>query len=242
MPEKRGMMETAKAGATLALRSQNTKTGLCAVTYASIAATCPKSCALKGEGCYAQGGRVAIVVHRLDAQAGNALATARAEAALIRENAKRAPDGYPLRLHASGDCRTETTARTVSNACAEWPGPVWTYTHAWRDVPRKAWGSVSVLASIESVEDGRAALRAGYAPAVVVHEHPHNGRAWRSNGVTWIPCPEQTRGVTCAKCRLCFDADALKERRHGIAFAAHGNRRETVKRNLRQLPLFKGGR
>jgi hypothetical protein len=231
-----------KAGATLALRSANGKTGLAAVTYTSIAATCPKSCALQGEGCYAQGGRAAMLVRQLDDQAGNALATARAEAALIRENAKKAPAGYPLRLHASGDCKSEATARTVSDAAQDWPGPVWTYTHAWRDVDRKAWGSVSVLASIEDTRDGREALKAGYAPAVVVHEHPRDGRAWHANGVRWIPCPEQTKGVQCVKCRLCFDADALKQRRTGIAFAAHGDRRETVKRNLRQLPLFKGAR
>jgi hypothetical protein len=230
-----------KAGATLALRSENGKTGLAAVTYASIAATCG-NCGLKNNGCYAQGGRVAILVRQLDEQAGNALATARAEAALIRENAKKAPAGYPLRLHASGDCKTEATARTVANAASEWPGPVWTYTHSWRDVPRKAWGSVSVLASIENVDDGRAALKAGYAPALIVHEHPSDGRAFTRAGVTWIPCPEQTRGVQCIQCRLCFDADALKQRRHGIAFAAHGNFAKRVKRHLRQLPLFQGGR
>lgn len=231
-----------KAGATLALRSQNGKVGLAAVTYASIAATCPKTCALKGEGCYAQGGRVAILVKQLDEQAGNALAVARAEAEAIRANAKKAPPGYPLRLHASGDCRTNQTAAIVALAAADWPGPVWAYTHAWRDVSRKAWGGVSVLASIEDPADGRAALAAGYAPALVTHEHPKDGRAWTKAGVTWIPCPEQTRGVQCVQCRLCFDAEALKQRRAGIAFAAHGNFAKRAKRVLRQLPLFQGGR
>lgn len=209
-------------GATLALRSTNGKTGLCAVTYASIASTCG-ACGLKHKGCYAQGGRVAMIVARLDSHDATAIQAAHAEAALIRQNAKRAPDGYPLRLHASGDARTATCALILSDACKEWRGPVWTYSHTWRTVPRAAWGSVSVLASIEDPRDGRVALRAGYAPALVVHAHPKDGRSWRSHGVTWIPCPEQTRGVACIKCRLCFDADALKERRTGIAFAVHGN-------------------
>lgn len=229
-----------KAGATLALRSQNKKVGLAAVTYTSIESTCG-TCALKNEGCFAQHGRVGILVRQLDDHGATSIQAARAEAALILANAKRAPDGYPLRLHGSGDCRTEATARIVANAAAEWPGPVWTYTHAWRTVPCKAWGTVSVLASIENTEEGRAAMRAGYAPAVVIHEHPRDGRAFMRDGIRWIPCPEQTRGVQCNRCRLCFDADALKERRTGIAFAAHGNGRARVKRAIRQLPLFKGG-
>lgn len=210
---------------------------MCAVTYASIASSCPKSCALQGEGCYAQGGRVAILVKSLDAAKETALQVARSEAQQIRDNAKRAPNGYPMRLHASGDCRTNATARIVSDAACEWPGPVWTYTHAWRDVDRSSWQGVSVLASIEDPRDGREAIRAGYAPALVVHSHPSDGRAFQREGVTWIPCPEQTRGVECIRCRLCFDADALKQRRTGIAFAVHGNGAKRAHAAVAQLKL-----
>jgi hypothetical protein len=226
-----------KTGATLALRSGNRKTGECAVTYASIASTCPPCTFKDGGGCYAQGGRVAITVRMLDDHGATAIQAARAEASLIRENAAKAVNGHPLRLHASGDCRTNATARIVSDACAEWPGPVWCYTHAWRTVDRKAWGNVSVLASIESAEDGRKAIARGYAPALVVHEHPQDGRAFKRAGVTWIPCPEQTRGVQCVDCRLCFNAEALKQRRHGIAFAVHGNSAKRAHTQLVQLRL-----
>lgn len=35
-------------------------------TYASIKATCPSACPLRGEGCYAQHGRTALHVQQLD--------------------------------------------------------------------------------------------------------------------------------------------------------------------------------
>jgi hypothetical protein len=228
--------------AVFVMHTGTPKLGFAACTYVSVEHTCPRSCGLRDAGCYAQTARgVGFTVRRLDARHVTPLQAACAEASAILENAPHAPPGHPLRLHVAGDCRTRRAAETVSDACRSWRGPVWTYTHAWRTVPRAAWGGVSVLASIEDARDGRAALRAGYAPALVVAEHPRNGRAWKHYGVTWIPCPEQTRGVKCSACRLCFDAEALRARKSGIAFAAHGNGRATVKRNLRQLPLFQGG-
>lgn len=220
--------------ARLILRSGNDKTGTCAVTYVSIAASCP-SCPLRDDGCYGQLGRLAPIGAKLDATGATSARAARDEAREIRYWAARAEPGTPLRLHVFGDCRSASAARTVSSAAERWPGPVWTYTHAWRDVPRRAWGSVSVLASMEDPRDAKRAMRAGYAPACVVAEHPADGRAWEAHGVTWIPCPEQTRGVRCVECRLCWDAEALRKRAHGIAFAAHGQRRA---KTIRHLPVL----
>jgi len=210
--------------ASLILRSENAKIGFAAATYASIEATCPASCRLRGSGCYAQNGHVALHARRLDS-AATPLQAARHEASLL--DAAQGIRGVPLRLHVSGDTRTAAAARILAGALLRWRsrggGSVWTYTHAWRTVPRAAWGSaVSILGSAEDTRHGAAILEAGYAPAVVVDTVPADGRAFERDGVTWIPCPQQTRGRTCTECRLCFDADALAARRSGIAFAAHG--------------------
>ncbi len=136
-----------------------------ATTYASIRATCPTDCELRTSGdCYAMGGHVGLQVRRLDA-AGDGrshLRAAREEAAAIAA----LPPDRDLRLHTSGDARTPAAAGILARAVAVWQqaggsGAAWTYTHAWRSVPRKAWGPVSVLASLDRPELAREALRRG---------------------------------------------------------------------------------
>lgn len=216
------------AAAILVLDSDNAKIGPVAATYASVSSTCPKSCALRDNGCYAQQGHVGFTVRRLDRIGATALQAARDEAKAI-ESVKY-PFGRPLRLHVSGDASAPSAVRVLAKAVANWlgkgGGPAWTYTHAWRKVLRLTWGRTSVLASCESTVDGAKALARGYAPAVVVSKFPNGAQAFERDGVTWIPCVEQTRGRACVDCRLCWDADGLRDRKHGIAFAAHGGGRK----------------
>lgn len=214
--------------------SRNAKTGPVAATYAPTNASCPQSCPLAGRGCYAEGGRVGLVTRRLNAVAAGRtpLQVAKAEAAAI--DAGRA-FGQALRLHVSGDCRTAPAARAVAAAATRWRkrggGHVWTYTHAWRRVPRGAWAGISVLGSCDRPEQGLAALKRGYAPAVTVAHHTSD-RATVLHGVEWIPCPNQTRGVTCTECRLCWSADLRERNGQGIAFAAHGEKGKALAKRL----------
>ena len=176
---------------------------------------------------------------------------ARAEAAGI--DALRAV-GQPLRLGISGDGRTPAAARIRSAAAERFArrggGPVWAYTHAWRDVPRSSWGGVSILASVHSVAEGAQALARGYAPARTLRSGAFPASAFRdapvgglqiaalpaigapratceapAGGIRWIPCPQQQPGgkATCASCRLCMRGDRLAEQRAGILFAPHGS-------------------
>jgi hypothetical protein len=212
--------------ATLVLSSGNAKLGKVGATYASIESTCPTSCAFRGEGCYAQTGHVAFTVRRLDADGASPENAALYEASLL-DNATKV-EGLPLRMHVSGDARTPLAAEVLGRAAGRWQdrggGPVWTYTHAWRDVPRSAWTQgISVLASVEGTAQAAEARGMGYVPAVVVETHPADGKAWTDGeGHTWIPCPEQTRGITCDQCRLCWNEGSLAARNVGIAFAVHG--------------------
>jgi hypothetical protein len=213
-------------------------------TYVSIKASCPKSCPLMGEGCYAQLSYVGITTHRLDEEADgfSPLQAARAEAKAIDESYKGGdvPTGRDLRLHVAGDSRTITGTRILNKAVSRWRkrggGDCWSYTHAWKNVPRKEWDQVSILASVTTVDEVPAAKQQGYAPAIVVSEHPSE-KVYKLEGsdVKWIPCPAQTRGVGCSDCRLCFNADRLYNENMGIAFSVHGVKKENIKRRLTVL-------
>lgn len=210
-------------------------------TYVSIEATCPSSCKLKDDGCYAQtSGFLGKLARGLNAEADGHDPN-NAEVLLIERSygGGPVPAGRALRLHISGDCSVPSKARNLAAAVARWQrrggGPAWNYTHAWRKVSRRHWGKISVLASIEHVSQAKEVRKQGYAPALIVESHA-SPKAYVVDGTRFIPCPAQTREVGCTDCRLCFDADALFKRGAGIAFAAHGAKRNDVKRIVR-LPL-----
>ena len=96
--------------------------------------------------------------------------------------------------------------------------------------------ATTVYANPRQVAD---AHRRGYAAALIVGEHPADGRAYPlagANGFRVVPCPEQSRdGITCASCRLCMDSDRLHERKLVIGFAAHGSAARQVRLALNVL-------
>lgn len=211
------------------MHSGNAKVGDVAATYAPIAQTCPVSCPLRDNGCYAKSGNVGFTVNRLERTlAGlNGDTCAVLEGDEIAHMARYAPANHAMRIHVSGDATTDFRARQMARGAKVWPGPIWSYTHAWADVDRQSWGRVSVLASCESIAQVVAARKRGYAAALVVAEHPKDGRAYRTpEGVKVIPCPSQTRDVKCTDCRLCWHDTILTGQNACISFAAHGATRK----------------
>ena len=214
------------------MHSRNDKVGDVAATYAPIAQTCPVSCPLRDSGCYAQSGNVGFQVRRLERQLDglNGDTCATLEGDEIAHMAAHAPPNHAMRVHVSGDATSDFRAAQIARGARVWAGPIWSYTHAWRDVKRTSWGRVSILASCESLSQVAEAQKAGYAAALVVAHHPADGRARREeNGVKVIPCPSQTRGVKCTDCKLCWDDQLLLSQHACISFAAHG---ATKKRTL----------
>lgn len=213
-------------------------------TYASIKATCPSSCPLKDDGCYAQTSFVGIINARMNrrAKGQSVLDLARSEAKVIDNSYSGGPvpQGRDLRLHVAGDSRTITGTRILNAAVGRWRkrggGSCWSYTHAWKHVPRSEWTNVSILASVTTTSEVAEARAQGYAPSIVVGEHPSD-KAYTLPGsdTTWIPCPNQTRGVGCTDCQLCFKAEWLYETNRGISFSAHGVYKGVVKRRLNIL-------
>lgn len=210
----------------LTTKTKNRKIGDIAATYLPIKQTCPDSCVLKDNGCYAQVGYVGMYMMKLEArfEGVSAYDLVRKEAREIAAFGPKAK-GKPLRLHVSGDARTTKSAILLRDAAKKWDGKVFTYTHAWRTVPRKAWGKVSVLASCESTGEAKEAMKRGYAPSLTVAFHPGE-KAYMQDGVKIIPCPQQTREVTCDKCRLCMNDTMLRAQNAVISFAVHGVRKK----------------
>jgi hypothetical protein len=214
----------------------NKKTGPMSGTYAPIEQSCPDSCPFKQgivtrEGkriyCYAEIGRVGKSNLECEDEAflKTPVEIAKVEAKGI--DLLKAY-GQPLRLHISGDARTNAAASHLANASKRFVnrggGPPFTYSHAWKDVKRASWGIVSVLASLHKPEDSKLATKRGYACSIVVDDFPNNEKAFSLPGseIDWIPCPQQTeRSETCLSCRLCFDDQKLRKGKKGIAFKKH---------------------
>jgi len=229
-------------GAIFVRRSKNNKIGNVSCTYASIKATCPKTCPLKSNGCYGELSYVGIINKRMNRRArqNSPLDLARSEAKAIDAGYRggKVPAGRMMRMHVAGDSILRRGTRLLASAVKRWQarggGPVWTFTHSHANVPRSTWGSISVLASIESVSQVEAVREAGYAPALVVAEFSSD-KAFKVVGsdTVFIPCPAQTKEkVTCESCRLCTRADWLFATNKGIAFAVHGIRSAALKRHL----------
>lgn len=243
-PRKRAKPSVRPEPAAIAVEtSSNAKLGFVSATYAS-QASCPLSCPWYGNGCYAESGLVGYQTRRLNRSAvRGAVRIARAEAKAI----DALTGDRLLRLHVVGDARTDSAAREIGAAARRYASrgnaprrgrKVWGYTHAWRTVARASWGdAVSVLASVETVRDARAAMAKGYAAAVVVTAFERDS-AYRIDGVTVVPCPNQTRGVTCRDCGLCRDDERLRSCGLVIAFQAHGSGGAAVRKTLTALPTI----
>lgn len=186
-------------------KSKNAKTGEVSATYAS-QSSCPRSCPLMGAGCYAESGPCNMTTQRLNrSPVQSPIEVALEEAAAIRTlSGKR-----PLRVHVVGDCRTNEAAIHVSRAMADYPNASWTYTHAWRDVDVESWNGQHVTASCETFEAVEEAYAKGYKSTAIVLAEP-DSRA--------IMCPQQTKGVQCVDCKLCWTEHAKRP----IGFIVHG--------------------
>lgn len=198
--------------------------------------SCPSSCPLLAGGCYATRGLLGhfttpvIADHYRDHTREDLADT---EARQI----DALPAIRPLRVHVVGDCATPYAARTVGAAMSRYDARAhhanvraWTYTHAWREIPRDDWQGARVLASCHSRQEVIDAHARGYAPAVIVRSISHRaqdaGDRLGLPGWTVIPCPadqhtpDGRRHSTCDRCRICREPDRLHRDRSIVAFRA----------------------
>lgn len=204
-------------------KSQNSKLGRkrVAATMAS-QSSCPKSCQFYKNGCYAEKGYTNLTTLRLNKSAE----TNTGKIALVEaEEIDKLKGDIPLRLHVVGDSKTSIAVMIVAAAAQRYMEKmgqkVWTYTHAWKWIKRSLWGNVSVLASCETEQDIVKAFKRGYPAAYVVEHFKQETAFALDNGHIGIPCPNQTKGKSCADCQLCMRGPWLHANKRVIVFQKH---------------------
>lgn len=180
-------------------------------TYRPVGITCPSSCPLLGNGCYAQRGRVGIQAKR---------------SANDNHDLLRLAGNTLVRHLVSGDwLRTLKTGRKVLDKAfirsvialhkkAPWLTG-WGYTHAateWRKAgitPKDLPGNLHILASCDSLAEKAEHNAAGWRTARVIQELDERQPdefvcpvdAQKRKGIP------QAKRTTCARCRACFGTD-----------------------------------
>jgi len=205
--------------------TENQKIGNASTTYSGLN-TCPSDCPLRKGGCYGMCGPVGIIFRRLSDMKRSHIREAKSEAAgILKLSGEK-----DLRIHTTGDCRSNESAKIISSAAQTYTKiqdrKAWTFTHAWKAVSRKSWGKVSVLASCETLKQVKQAKAKGYATALVVKEFKSD-KLYIEAGQKVMPCPNQVakakgEKVTCTRCRLCLNDERLKAAGITIALKIHG--------------------
>ena len=215
--------------------SENAKLGPMSATYVS-QATCPTSCPFLGKGCYAESKPTGFTTSKLnDSPVTNPVEVAQLEAAEIKKLSGR----FPLRVHVVGDVGSPDAAKIVALAMighASRKGqPAWTYSHAWKSVPRSFWGKAQVWASCETDADVEEAWRLGYAACRVVPAHPDR-KAYQLGDKKVLPCPHESRPeITCSDCLMCARTEHFLEKKIVLGFRAHGAKQKVVRQTLGDL-------
>lgn len=237
--------------------SSNLKTGPMSATYTGYQ-TCPDSCALKPtieqdgsferDKCYASCDLVGMHMHRLT------YASVAADLVQIQEQECAGIDKLSgeniLRLKVGGDTPDARYANGLAIACkgftAKHNQPAYGYTHNWENIPRDAFGDISILASCDELSDIATAKSMGYATATIVSEFPRGAKVFQLAGENILPCPEQVASaqieagmrtkeqkIQCTDCLLCTKDKLLRERNLTIGFIAHSRLAEQLKAMLR---------
>ena len=205
----------------LTAKSSNRKTGPIPVTTTT-PDSCPNSCPLKANGCYANGGPLKIVWER----SRNALSQSEFFKAI-----KALPDGILMRHNQAGDLlknKDETINLSFLKGLvkAAKDKKMFTYTH--HDVSKKKnrdaikmanENGLTVNLSANNLDQADEYKKLGIGPVVsVVPEDFDEKYTKQGNRVTICPA-SKSEYVTCMSCGLCQRA----KRKTIIAFPIHGN-------------------
>jgi hypothetical protein len=195
--------------------------------YRMVGKTCPSTCPLLEKGCYAKGGNTAIHMRdRWSSQDGKRLFET-----VTGTNAKGKPNfkqGAYFRLTVSGDIMlddvldTEFLQGIIDSANARPDMTFYSYTH-YKGEDLLPWlakmpKNVTINISCDTNEDIEWAVK-NNLPYVIVKDL---GKKRIGN---MLQCPNQTVGIKCDECKLCFKSD----RPFNIAFVPHGAAAKSIK-------------
>jgi hypothetical protein len=219
----------------LTVRSGNAKTGPIPVSTSS-RATCPDSCPFKRNGCYGDGGPLAIHWQAVtDGERGNPWEEFLAAVAAL-------PAGQIWRHNQAGDLWKPgtLTGRTALFQLVEANRGKrgYTYSHHKRTAATveafkaATANGFTVNASCETVAAADHAISQGLR-AVFVVPSTETRTAWDTpDGNRAVLCPAQRiEGLTCERCGLCQS----RPQNVAVAFKAHGSGRKRIEAVLSAL-------
>jgi hypothetical protein len=217
----------------LTKKSSNKKTGPIAVSTTS-KDSCPSTCPLKGNGCYADSGPLRLHWDKVsDGPRGVNLQT-------FIDQLKTLPDGTCFRLNQAGDLPHYSgfidykALEQITNACAERKLIAWSYTHHRVDnmhnlevIQKANADGLTVNVSAHSQQHAAECHKQGL-PAVCIVPKNESRKNWEHDGVKFLVCPAQWSDKNCAECKLCSVAD----RSCVVAFKAHGTQAKKVEATI----------
>lgn len=205
----------------------NTKTGVMPITR-SPAKSCPDTCSLKNNGCYAETGFIAI--HwRNDAVKGVDFNT-------LVNGITKLPENTLWRHNEAGDLDHNNgiidTGMLSAIVTANKGKRGFTYTH---HIPKLNLESIkhandngftiNISSDNTTIADENFAL--GIAPVVVILPINAPNVSYSSKGNKIVACPaDKSEKVKCDNCKLC----SLPKRDYIIGFRAHGVRKNIVQK------------
>lgn len=185
-------------------KSDNRKTGPMAAVYRPVGLTCPASCPLLNNGCYAQRGPANLVANR-------SKKTTFDFDSLI---AKMPRNINTIRLNVTGDFLDEsgnpdlTYINALKEAAKKNPDiTFYGYTHAWKELTpyfKDMPENVHVLASVNNKDEAKEAKALGWHYARVTESYD------REKNEVYCPVDKAKKekrkpNITCAECKLCFN-------------------------------------
>jgi hypothetical protein len=207
-------------------------------SYRAVGFTCPSSCPLLNNGCYAQNGNTAM--HQRDRYSEN-------DAQVMKDSAKTLKPNSYFRHHVSGDLFITNSKDGSLNVDTDYLNAVldvakerpdvtfYSYTHGYKsldNLPEQTPKNLTINASCDNLEQVKDAKNKGWATVIVVSENEKRKR-YNEDGIDIVVCPNQTSSLTCSQCKLCFKQD----RKFTVAFQAHGASKKKISKRLESVEL-----
>ena len=213
-----------------ASHGSNSKVGKGVFVSTTSSATCPDSCALKGAGCYAEAAPLGWHWDKVSkGQKGRPF-----DEFLLQVRALRRGEFWRHNqagdLPGLGDALDHKSLKALVDANRGRRGFTYTHKPLASKADRKAVKEANaqgftVNLSTDNVTKADEAMALAIGPVVTILPSTQEGKVTTTPaGHKVLVCPADTKGWTCLKCQLCYQAD----RKFVIGFPAHGNRKRKV--------------
>jgi hypothetical protein len=223
---------------SLTVQSSNQKLGLDVSTITSDRKTCPPSCPLKNNGCYADFGPLRLHWAKVSTgERGNDWDT-------LVDQVNALPRGRKIRFFQAGDCpsKKENSEDIDGQAMSKMADVVkkkghitWGYSHKKmtpknvKILKESASKGLIINASADSLKEADEFMAKGL-PTVVTVPSDFKSGTMTSEGNKVIICPQQTReGTTCSSCLLCQKSN----RSCVVGFIVHGVKKNAIDKRLK---------